>query len=204
MKNNFVIALLLFGSSLFSQKIYQNQTDVFFVKEITFYGYDYSHFKLVEGKRMNENIIGYASSWIEYMNDEMDEKKLTRKFNKNKVNFEFDYTINLLYNLDNKKMVSPIKYSIPPDSIQGIINNYKLNEKEGVGFVVIVECFEKKKESASAYFTFFDIATKKILMSDRINNKKGTGHVYGMKNFWGVRINKTFEKYISKIYNNRN
>lgn len=45
---------------------------------------------------------------------------------------------------------------------------------------------------------FFDIATKKVLMSDYFSAREADG--YGMINYWGTGLNATFGKYISDVY----
>ena len=73
-----------------------------------------------------------------------------------------------------------------------------MKQKEGIGFVVIVECFEKETKMTTAYFTFFDIATKKVLISDYF------GYDYpdekGVIKYWGSGLATTFYQYLDSIY----
>ena len=90
-----------------------------------------------------------------------------------------------------------------PRSIQYEANkmnrsNYQVKQQEGIGFVVIVECFEKVTKTSSAYFTFFDIATKKIIMSTYYETARAGGT--GLTNFWGSGLNETFYYYLDEVY----
>ena len=66
------------------------------------------------------------------------------------------------------------------------------------GFLVIVECFEKSTNISTAHFTFFDIKTRDIIMSDRYSAKEADG--YGLSNYWGQAIFETFNKYAAYVY----
>ncbi len=192
-------SLAFFSINAFGQKTYTTEKDVFDSKEIVFYGYDYSHFKLAEIKRLIDgNIKKYIPAWISFLNEHTNELDLQKRFKKDKVTFNFDYTTNLIKTLNEDELVAAKKHIISPDSIQSFISSYDIKEKEGIGFVVIIECFEKDKKKCTAYFTFFDIATKKVIMTDYFGANEADG--YGLINYWGVGLNATFGKYIADVY----
>lgn len=195
-----LIALVVVSTTAFGQKSYTSEKDVFEAKDVVFYGYDFSHFKLAEAKRIfeNNNVKKLIPAWIEYVNSHNSNVSLQRNLKKDIVTLNFDYTLDLIKNINEDGLVVVVKHTIPLDSIQSIVSRYAVKEKEGVGFVVIVECFEKVKEKASAYFTFFDIATKKVLMSDYYVANDADG--YGMVNHWGVGLRVTVAKYFARVY----
>lgn len=194
--------MVIFSISALAQKNYTTQKDVFEATEITFYGYDFSHFKLAETKRMlDENIKTLVPGVIGFLNEHTTENDLQKRFKKERVKFSFDHMQTVVKNIKNEDIVSMVKHNIHADSIQSIINSYNINEKEGIGFVVIVECFEKITKRSTAYFVFFDIASKKIIMSDYFGGKEADG--YGLINYWGVGMNATFGKYIADVYRKR-
>lgn len=175
---------------------------VFESSEIVFFGYDFSHFKHAEAGRLNQQDFNkYLPGWYEYLNEYNDEVGLKRKFQKDTVIFNFEYTFSLIDSMADKQFVTLTKHTIPSDSIQDILNSYDIQATNGIGFVVIVECFEKRTETVTAYFVFFDIATKEILMSDYFGTNKAGG--MGLKNHWGGGLDKTFNKYISQVYRKR-
>lgn len=202
MKKLLFAILISIPTFFWGQQVYNHQTDVFEASEITFYGYDFSHFKLAEGKRTGEDIKSYIVSWIGFMNEEWPEKSLRHHLKNDDVKFSFAYTQSILLELNNEDLVSYFKHEIPQDSIQRILNKYQIDEKEGIGFVVIVECFEKNTETAYAHFVFFDINSKKVIMADHFGFKSDAW-AFGMIKFWGTKFDKLFDKYFSKIYNNR-
>ncbi len=193
------IIAIIYVLPVLGQKTHHNTNDVYNSKELIFYGYDFSHFKLAEAKRLNDEKIKVAiPQWIDFVNQRKNEGTLQKMFKKEKVKFDFDYTLNIIKTINETELASIIKNTISADSIQTIINNYPIKEKEGIGFVIIVECFEKNKERSTAYFTFFDLATKKVLLSDYFGSNDADG--YGLANHWGVGLNTLFTKYSADIY----
>lgn len=202
MKKILFLTLSVCYLNSFGQKTNTTDKDVFKSQEIIFYGYDYSHFKLAEAKRLTDgNIKKYIPAWIDFLNGKINEKDLENSLKKEKVTFNFDYTMSLIKPIKEDDLVTITKHSISSDSIQSIISNYQLKEKDGIGFVVIPECFEKNKNRCTAYFTFFDIATKKIIMSDYFGSNDADGK--GLTDFWGHGLHATFAKYLADVYKNK-
>ena len=78
------------------------------------------------------------------------------------------------------------KNYIKADSLQQFIDRYNLTETDGIGLVMIVECFHKTTKRTSGYFVWFDISTKKIINSDYVDQKEADG--YGMVNYWAISL----------------
>lgn len=208
-----IIALFLSVHISYGQTVYTSKKDISNAKEIIFYGYDFSHFTLADPKRLSfaqdrdpagvkehpsNSMKVYVSAWVGYLLDKMSENYFERKLKTPKVTFDFDYTLQVIRQLNDSNLVSIRKTTIPKDSIQTIVNNYQVKQKEGIGFTVIVECFNKDKEASSAYFTFFDIATKKIIMLDYFSTSHADG--IGLTNHWGYGFNYTVDSYISNEF----
>jgi hypothetical protein len=183
----------------FSQEFTVDESHVFMSKEITFYGYDFTNLKLVEPERLNEpNLERHIPFWIDFLNERRTEKTYASHFKKDKFTFDFNFTQKKASEINGEDLVVLKKQNIDKSAIQGILNNYSLNEKEGIGFVVLIECFEKQNKTASAYFVFFDIKTKKILMSDYYFRNEADG--YGLGNYWGQAVHAIIGHYIDEIY----
>lgn len=89
------------------------------------------------------------------------------------------------------------KSVLPKDSLQSIINQFALIEKEGLGMTVILECFDKPSKITSGYFVFFDIGTRQILLADYFSGKEADG--YGLTNYWGIGLVGTTKNYASSF-----
>ena len=78
--------------------------------------------------------------------------------------------------INNDNIASPIKHVINKDSLQLCINKYSITEREGIGYVIIFECFDSYAKRVSAYSVFFDIATRKILMAEYVSHRDGNSY----------------------------
>lgn len=74
--------------------------------------------------------------------------------------------------------------------IQGMVNKYDLSGKKGVGLVVIMESLSKPSEAASMYITFIDMASKKVLYTERMVEKAGG---FGFRNYYASTIYKVMQ-----------
>ncbi|MBK7667092.1 MAG: hypothetical protein IPJ32_06865 [Sphingobacteriaceae bacterium] len=75
---------------------------------------------------------------------------------------------------------------IEKSSIDAMVKKYASNDKkEGVGLAYIIENFNKGSQVADVYVTFFDIATKKVLICEKIS---GTAKGIGMRNYWAGAV----------------
>ena len=65
--------------------------------------------------------------------------------------------------------------------IQKVVNGYDLGGKKGVGLVFIMEGMNKAGAKGTMYVTFVDMATRKVLFTERMTGKAGG---FGYKNYW--------------------
>jgi len=177
-----------------------SEQTVFDAKEIVFYGYDFTHFRLSDVKRMDQDIKKFVFIWTEFCQEHITEKTLRSWLEKDEVTFNLypTLTLNKTLNSENLGWVTP--YTISKDSIQSYIDEYQITEKQGVGFVVIVECFDNASKRASGYFTFFDIATKQFLMADYVSSRDKNS--YNRVIDWGIALELAFKKY-STVYKDK-
>jgi len=196
MKRLYPILFVLLSFSCYSQN---SKSRIFNSNEIQFYGYDFSHFKLAEAKRVNNGyqIKGFIFPWIGWMDENYPYTKMSENMGV-KIIQNYEPTSDLNLNVDSKNVVSIQEHKIPYDTIVSIINNYKLSEKTGIGFVAIIECFYKATETASVHYVFFDIKTREILDSHRFISNKAGG--FGLTSFWGYNLYVNMKKYIKKYY----
>lgn len=185
--------LLLLTTASFSQTSAETEQDVYNAKELTFYGYDFSHLKLTETKRLNDDMTAQIFSWIGFCQENITDEKLTGWFRKQKVVSNINPTVAAAKKINGNDVVSFVKNTISKDSIQHYLNAFEFAEKSGIGFIVFLENFHKPSKTTTGYFTFFDIATKKILLNDYFSGKEVDG--YGLTNYWGIGIIGTTKNY---------
>ena len=158
------------------------------------------HFKLADAKRINDKTItSFPPAWVGYLNKLKNEGYFADKLDTKKVIFDFSYAEIVIRNLKNEDIASLTRQPIPNDSIQLIINRYQTHFNEGIGFTIIVEYFDKMSNTSSAYFTFFDIASKKIIMNRNYSTSNNT-QGYGMTKYWGNSLSETIFNYFERFY----
>jgi hypothetical protein len=86
-------------------------------------------------------------------------------------------------------------YALDKNTIAEIIKEYNTKEKQGLGIVFIMESLDKPKRIATMWVTFFDIASKTVLLTEKMSGKPGGA---GFRNYWArtyynvmVKIKKT-------------
>lgn len=180
MKKIFYTILIISALSVFAfgQSSLTKDKEVYFAKDFTFYGYDFTHFKLSDPKRIGQNIKNFVFVWIDFCNKPVNAKDLAKWFKKDEVTIDQAYTLEINMKLNNDELGTFKRFTFPKDSIQSYVNKYDIQEKDGIGFVIIYECFDKESKTISAYYTFFDIATKEVLLCDYFVSRDKNGYNY--------------------------
>ena len=180
---------------------FQPRDAIFTSRKVYFYGYDFTHFKFIEQKRVDEGsqIKVFIFGLIEWMNTNKKEKGYTKWLKKDTVLFDEQTVNNLNAKIKPENIMGFMKNAIPKDSLQNIINQYETKEKTGVGLVQIVECFYRPKKEVYVWFVFFDISTKKILDAyESVNHDADSYH--GLVEYWGVGMGCNIGDYLANHY----
>ncbi len=85
--------------------------------------------------------------------------------------------------------------TLAKSKVPDMVKDYKF-EGEGVGVVFIVSTYNKPELMAEYYVTFFNMATKEVLHSERVLGKP---QGFGIRNFWAGSVNDAL-KQIEKEY----
>ena len=201
-----LICLVLSGQVLQSQET----KDIFTSKEAIWYGLDFSKIKLIGSEGFTdvakiEDV--YFSSWNNLIINESAKYNLQLMFHKDTVLFDLSIVEkrNKLPEAD-ELVINNDTYSLNKNTIAKIIKKYNTKEKQGLGIVFIIESFDKPKKLGIMWVTFFDIASKTVLLTERLNGKADG---IGFKNYWArtyynvmVKIHKTEYQKWKKEYIN--
>lgn len=102
---------------------------------------------------------------------------------------------------DFHHFVSAQNFCIRFDDLQRIVQSYVLREKKGVGMVINLVNFNKEREYALVYVTFFDIETREILFAVEASGASGGG---GMTKHWAVGVEEAVRgMFIDQVYKHR-
>jgi hypothetical protein len=200
MKKVTVLTLgILFTVNLFSQ----DMSEIFQTEKATWFGLDYSEAYFIgsEGFTNPSDIKDrYFNSWNILIKNEYDKYNLGKFFKKSKEEISLenvtkrnqDLNIYARVIADNSKMIQ-----LDKDKVQEMIIKYDFNDdQEGLGIVFIVESYSKTAVIANYFVTFFDIKTKKVLLTERMEGKPGG---FGIRNYWA----KSYYNVLNKIYKKR-
>ena len=204
MKQNYktkslIVILCLCINSVFAQTF----KDIFDPKTtITYLGIDYTHVK-VFGHQSGEvsdlvNRQFYAINQL--VLNEPKKYNLPKALHKTEVPSELSFV-----NEKNKIIVDTAVAStdlanvfhLNKTAIENIVKGYNFSGKTGIGFLIIMESLNKKDERASLYCTFVDMATSKVIYTERFTEKPGG---FGLRNYWAKPIYEGLDDIFDKKY----
>ncbi|MFT3739416.1 MAG: hypothetical protein QM786_11710 [Breznakibacter sp.] len=186
----FLFMFLMGGLTLSAQKTI---ADVFATGEVVWYGLDFTNTKFVgvygSGAGTAEDIKkNLMPSWNNLIISEPGKYDLGTTFKKHPVINDLREVTKANQNIDESGIIdfNNYRFAKPEEVIANAVAGYGTGAQEsGLGLVFIVECFDKNAVDASLYVTFFDIATKKVLMTERVTGKPAG---FGLRNYWGGGI----------------
>jgi hypothetical protein len=202
-----ILSLLVLASGTFAKA--QDAKSALASTEIVWFGLDFTKAKFVgafdqvggagvaTGYDMKTKWIPAWNSLIVTEPQLFDFRKSFRKDNviydiksMNELNTKIDVDACMVYNPG----------TIERTAIDGMVKKYKAEvKKEGIGLSFIVENFNKGTQVADVYVTFFDIATKKVLICEKLSGK-AVG--IGMRNYWAGAIKAILKQINFSEYNN--
>jgi hypothetical protein len=127
-------------------------------------------------------------------------KFIDKNLGKRNVNFYVDVVENRNKDIDVKSRVTDdgfLSSHMEAGMVEEIINSYEIpDEMEGIGLVLIAESYSKPNVRGAYYATFFDIKTKKVLITERMLGKPSG---FGLRNYWAGSYNAVLKE-IGKKY----
>lgn len=179
----FVILFLMIHSTAVCQNVYRLK-DLFTETQIVWYGIDYTQVEMV-GTFTNKDLHEYYHGWNKLIIQESEKYNIAKALQRTLVTFDQVYVEQLNDQSTPIVLGVPSDKSIQKSDIAEMVSKYKSNQTYGIGLVFIAERYHKAKSTASHYAVFFDIATKKVLLSQRYTTAPGG---MGVRNFWAPTI----------------
>ncbi len=183
MKKLILIAGIFLVFSFFSKGQYTT-ADVFKVDNITWYGLDFSNIKLIGSAGFTDPYAiknKFFNSWNNLIITETEKYNIAGFFHKSSVANDLSIVKERNKLPDPDELVINTDYSFGEDEVKKIISEYDITGKEGIGLVFIMESFNKTEERGYMWITFFNIETKEVLLSKKMNGKAGG---FGIRNYW--------------------
>jgi hypothetical protein len=187
----------------------QTAKDAFNATEVVWYGLDFTKAKFVgqfdqgfgalpaTGRDIRDKWI---PQWNALIAKEPQNFKIKDAFRKDNVYYDMAplNELNSKIDVDNSMSFNPGK--IERSDIDAMVKNYGTGDKKsGIGLTFIIENFNKGTETADIHVTFFDIATKKVLFTEKISGK---AMGVGMRNYWAGAIKSILKQIDAAEYKN--
>lgn len=173
----------------------QTAKDAFNATEVVWYGLDFTKAKFVgqfdQGfGAMPATGTDMKNKWIPQWNaliaKEPQNFKIKEAFRKDNVYYDMAPVNEINSKIDVDNCMSFNAGKIERSEIDAMVKKYGAGDKkEGIGLVFIVENFNKGTEMADVYVTFFDIASRKVLFTEKMSGK---AMGVGMRNYWAGSI----------------
>ncbi len=188
-----ILSLLVVASSTIAKA--QDAKSALSATEIVWFGLDFTKAKFVGGFDQ----VGGAgvatgsdmkSKWIPGWNSliitEPQHFDFKKSFRKDNVLYDLKSMNELNGKIDVDACMTYNEGKIEKSEIDAMVKKYSTEvKKTGVGLSFIVENFNKGTQEATMFVTFFDIATKKVLICEKISGK---AMGIGMRNYWAGAI----------------
>jgi hypothetical protein len=206
MKKISVVLLAVFMSVV---AIAQSEKDVIAASELTWFGIDFSKAQFVgsfnqfaeAGEKGGDQIKHtFFPAWNDVVANEREKYDLKKAYNKTSINYDLDVVTKRNAAVDADKLVTlnSDEGRITKEEIAKVVSQYK-STKKGVGLVYIVDTYSKAEERGVIWVTFFDIATRKVLIAEKFTGKPGG---FGLRNYWMKPVFEVMMKTSHEAYRN--
>nr|WP_295930184.1 hypothetical protein [uncultured Dyadobacter sp.] len=203
MKKLLLIAFVLFNAATVATAD-NTMADLFSGKgKLVFLGLDFTQAKYI-GKIgftdpmaiQNQHIV----SWNNLIELEPKKFSLQKAFNlkDDQYKSKVEDMVKLNKSVNVEKNITDDESALTEDQVKKAAAKYTLSEKDGIGLVYVVESLNKTSEKLVVWVTFIDLATKKVLHTEKVEGKAGG---FGFRNYWagGVyKINQEIDKNLFK------
>lgn len=153
--------------------------------ELTYFGWDFRFMLFSDSNFQDPRDIIYkiAPGWVFYFEKKgYGESRIRKNFKDKQFTYDNRTIQSLIRNVNEAELNDPYKRKITIDSIKSIVNSYPVTGK-GLGLIYIAEEVSKSKLTSSVYITFFDISTKEVLYTKRLEGRAGDS--YGLIAYYG-------------------
>lgn len=168
------------------------KADIFGSKEITWLGLDFTQVYFIGeaaqwqdvGEITNDQLRDkYFVAWNDLFINEQQKYDVAGAVGRSEVS----YAINITEKTNNKITRDFFTSDgnnyqlLDEQKVQKLVSKYNFQGKTGIGMMFFVEGMSKGKAEASMWVTFVDMKAKKVLLTERLE-EKATG--FGFRNYW--------------------
>ena len=154
-------------------------------RTVIWMGIDYSLAKFSDIEESPEAVFEKLSAINNVVVNESGKYSVRKYFKKSEVTYDLTIVNSNNSKIDPAKLVTSGIHSITVDDAKKLISSYNIKDKTGMGLVFVAENMNKSRKTGSYYVCFFDLATKDIIDSERVQGKASG---FGFRNFWARSV----------------
>lgn len=197
MKSQLLLLLmaLTFGLTVKAQTLSEvlNNTE----KPIFYYGIDFTKARLMGDPNANpRDIVERQFAGINALIiNEYKKYDVAKAFRRTELANDLSYTDKRNEKADPDQLLSTNSDDftrLGEKDIQTLISGFNGGSKTGTGLVFVVEGMSKTKKALSLWVTLFDIKSKKVLMTKRMEGALGSG--FSFRNYWATGFKKIIDQ----------
>jgi len=187
-KTNLLILILCFWvNNIFAQAF----KDIFDPQvPITYLGIDFTHVKVFghQDSEVKDLVDRQFSAINQVVLNEPKKYDLKKAFKRDSIPNDLTFVTEKNKTIVDTAIASKDLtnvFHLSNGDVASIVKGYNFGGKTGIGFLFIMESINKKDERGSMYCTFIDMATSKVLLTERLTEKPGG---FGLRNYWAKSI----------------
>jgi len=156
---------------------------------VTYLGIDFTQAKVIGETATNaKDIPGYFSGINNVVVNEPKKYDIAAALQKNNINNDISQAEarNKKTDVNQIKSSSVADYAhLKPADIEKLVKEYNFNGKKGLGLLLVMDGMSKIEKGATLYVTFMDMATKKVLLTERMTGK---AQGFGFRNYYAAAV----------------
>lgn len=184
--------LLLFGLLVSSFAFGQNNKELKEIKNVNFYGVDFSLAKVYGAAETSEQ-FKKAFDGINFLFiSEAKKYDIAKLLNKtvNKVELDIANQLNRQVKLD-KLMADNNYYSVDSKILSEHIKSLPIKDEKGVGLILVAQLLNKASNKGTFQVVYFDLVSRDILLNCP---SEGKAKGFGLRNFWAASMYKALKE----------
>lgn len=184
----------------------QSLSEVFSNKDIPifYYGIDFTKAKLINDPSANaKDIVERQFAGINaLMINEPKKYDIAAAFRRKEMDADLAYTIKRNEKRDPDDILSSSSSDynhLRESDVHALIKGFDGGKKSGVGLLFIVDAMSKTQKLVSVWVTLFDIKSRKVLLTDRVEGSVSAGFTF--RNYWASGFKKIIDTIDKSKYN---
>jgi hypothetical protein len=186
MKSKLIALMLLFMLGFSHSSFSQSNKKTLDLSKIVWFGVDFTAAKF---SFVTENPTVIINKYLKEINmlviSEPVKYDIKKFFSITELINNIDPVNEFNLKIDPSSFVITNDYKLNIDQVKSVIKKYNIKDESGTGLIFVAENLNKVSKMGSYYVCFFDIATKEIIDSRRM---EGSVTGIGFRNFWAYSI----------------